>query len=312
MTRRMLVAAAALVTHASPALADDEVVELHYSAPPECPDRDAVLAQIRERTPAVRFEDHAPRTFEIVITVHDGGFTGTLTVEAGADKQLTAARCDDLVSALALVTALAIDPTAAVTVPSRPPPPPPPAPPPPAPPPPPRREPLVQSLDATLGVALDGGLTPDPLLAASLAVRAEWRRTSADLAVLIGRDSTTVNDSVARFTWAAARPAGCYRTFRTAAGRRLELDGCGHAEFGLVRASGEQIINGRALTRLWAAVGAHAGVRWPVSSRSFGQLQLGASFPLTRDRYRFAPDMVIHETAIVTGWLLVGIGVRFP
>jgi hypothetical protein len=166
----------------------------------------------------------------------------------------------------------------------------------------------VQSIDATLGVALDGGLTPDPLLAGSLAARAAWRRTSADLAVLAGRDSTTVNDAVARFTWVAARPAGCYRMFR----RRLELDGCGHAELGLVRASGEQIINGRALNRLWAAVGAHAGVRWPVSSRSFGELELGTSFPLTRDRYRFMPDMVIHETSIVTGWLLVGIGVRFP
>ena len=44
----------------------------------------------------------------------------------------------------------------------------------------------------------------------------------------------------------------------------------------------------------------------------FAQLQLGLSVPLTRDRYQFNPGIVIHETAAVTGWLGVGVGVRFP
>jgi hypothetical protein len=41
-------------------------------------------------------------------------------------------------------------------------------------------------------------------------------------------------------------------------------------------------------------------------------LQLGLAVPFTRDRYRFNPGMVIHETAPVTAWLGAGVGVRFP
>jgi hypothetical protein len=30
-----------------------------------------------------------------------------------------------------------------------------------------------------------------------------------------------------------------------------------------------------------------------------------------RDRYRFMPNILVHETAPVTGWSVAGIGVRF-
>src|SRR5262252_7914425 len=110
-------------------------VELRYTAPTECPDRAAVEAAIRERTP-VTFADGAERVFAITITPNTDGFEGALTVTEqaqhvdSADRQLAAHRCDDLVTALALITALAIDPTAVVA--PKPPPPPqqqPPAPP---------------------------------------------------------------------------------------------------------------------------------------------------------------------------------------
>jgi hypothetical protein len=44
----------------------------------------------------------------------------------------------------------------------------------------------------------------------------------------------------------------------------------------------------------------------------FAHLQLGASLPLVRDRYLFAPNVSIHETPGITGWLVVGVGMRFP
>ena len=42
------------------------------------------------------------------------------------------------------------------------------------------------------------------------------------------------------------------------------------------------------------------------------QAQIGASLPLVRDRYLFAPDVELHQTPAVTGWLVVGAGLRFP
>jgi hypothetical protein len=278
----------------------DEVVELRYTAPPECPTREALLPQISARTPNVRFEPRpgeARRVFEITITTTEGSYAGTLVVDSTADKQLSAARCDDLATALALVTALAIDPMAST-----------PTLPPPRPTPPKLSEARPRTMDVALGVGVDAGITPDPLFAGIIEGRRSWSRLAIDVAVLLGRDSTTSNGSTATFTWLTARPAACMRF----PSDRIELGACGHIELGLVRAAGMEIVNGRDLNRLWLATGVSGNVRYPVTSRGFGQLQIGASVPLTRDRYRFNPGIVIHETAPVTGWLVVGLGVRFP
>lgn len=284
----------------------EEVVELRYAAPPGCPTRDAAVELIRERTPAVRFAAGAPRVFEVRVTAGEHGYTGALVVDDVADKQLTARRCDDLVTALALVIALAIDPTAAVAprveAVAAPPPPPPP-------PPSPRRPPPARRLDAALAGVLGVGHTPDLFLAGGVAARAAWPAVAAELAIVAGRDSTREDGARAAFTRIVARPAAC----RLRAGGRLEVGGCGHAEVGLVRATGDDIINSRGLNRLWVAVGAHGTLRWPVSpSRGFAQLQLGLTVPITRDRYRFMPGILIHETPPLTGWLGAGVGLRFP
>jgi hypothetical protein len=311
------------------AAAAEEIVELRYSAPPGCPTREAAIELIRERTPAVRFVAGAHRVFEVRVAAGERGYTGSLVVDATAAKQLAAARCDDLVTALALVIALAIDPTAAAAA---------------------AHEPAAAdasaaatgaaatgaaatgagataatgatttataaaapprawTLDGAIAGAVGAGVTPDPLLAGAIAVRASRQRFAAELALVAGRDSTRTADARASFTRVVARPAACRLVTR----RRLELGGCGHAELGLVHATGDDIINGRALVRLWAAVGAHGVLRWPAPpSRGFAQLQLGLAVPVTRDRYRFMPGIVIYETAPATGWLGLGLGLRFP
>jgi hypothetical protein len=294
-------------TGASAARADrekaEEVVELRYAAPPECPTRDAAVGLIRERTPAVRFAAGARRVFAISVAAGEHGYTGALVVDATADKQLTAQRCDDLVTALALVISLAIDPAAAardepvaVTMPA-----------PPVPPPPPRQR--AWTLDGSLAGELGAGVTPDPLLAGGLAARVTRRALAAELTIVAGRDTTRAAEASASFTRIIARPAACRLTIRL----RLELGGCGHAELGIVHATGDDIVNGRGLTRLWAAAGVYGSLRWPASiSGGFAQLQLGLAVPFTRDRYRFMPGTVIHETPPVTGWLGLRVGLRFP
>jgi hypothetical protein len=298
----------------------EEVVELRYRAPPGCPGRDALIELIRERAPGARFAAGARRAFEISVTAGEHGYTGALVVDATADKQLAATRCDDLVTALALVIALAIDPTAAAPRDST-------AAAPrdqpaaaPAPGPaaavtrlatdrPPAAPPRVRTLDASIGGALALGVTPDPLLAGSLAARRAWPALAAEVAILAGRDTTRTAAASASFTRLVARPAAC----RLATRRGIELGGCAHAEIGLVHATGGDIINSRGLTRLWAAAGAHGILRWPgPTSRGFVQLQLGGTAAITRDRYRFMPGIVIYETPPVSGWLGLGAGLRFP
>ncbi|MBC7974891.1 MAG: hypothetical protein H7138_07875, partial [Myxococcales bacterium] len=104
-----------LIARVAPASAAPEIVELRYVAPDGCPARAVVEAGILERTPNVALGAPGRRVFAITIEPIADGFRGTLVVDDVADKELSAPRCDDLASALALVTALAIDPTATLT-----------------------------------------------------------------------------------------------------------------------------------------------------------------------------------------------------
>jgi hypothetical protein len=303
MLRRVsrAVAVLALLAGTRGARADEEVVELRYHAPAECPARSELEAAILERTPNVRLAAPARRVFAITIEATGDGFRGALVVDRSADKELAATRCDDLAAALALVTALAIDPTATARfapiappgsiAPSAPPP---------------RR--LVSSLELDAGAMIAVGVGPEAMFAAVIEARASVRDAyQLELAVIAGRDTAALDGARARFSWLASRGGGC----RRGSLRGFDIDGCAHLSIGAVRASGEQIINQRDLTRLWLAAGLHGGAQHPLGRRGFGLLQVGVSLPLVRDRYLFAPNVTIHETPVATGWVVVGIGMRF-
>jgi len=277
---------------APPAHADEEVVELRYAAPPGCPERAEIEAAIRARTPNVRLGAPARRVFAITIEAVADGFHGTLLVDRVADKELAAPRCDDLATALALVTALAIDPAASVLPRTSP-----------------RPAARTWSFEADADGMVAAGVSPEAMFAAVVEGRAGVRsRYELEVAAIAGSDSTSRDGGQARFTWLAARFCVCRRWLRWG----FAADACGHFEAGAVRARAEMIVNQRDLVRLWLAAGVHGSASYPFSSRIFGQLQLGASLPLIRDRYIFAPNVELHETPSVTGWLVLGVGVRFP
>jgi hypothetical protein len=287
--------ALAMMCAGLPARADPEVVELRYTAPPACLSRAAFEAEILERTNNVRLGAPARRVFAVAIEPTADGFHGALVVDDVADKELASPRCEDLTSALALVTALAIDPTASV-LPRRASPPP-------------ERRPSAWALELDLDAMVEAGVGPGALLGAALEARTILHNSYAfELAAIAGRDSSEQDGAEARFTWLAARPGACLRGLVGL----VTLDACSHVEVGLVRANGERIINQRDLTRLWLAAGMHGNARVPLGSRGFGLLQIGTSLPLVRDRYIFAPNVAIHETPGLTGWLVVGVGMRFP
>jgi hypothetical protein len=213
-------AACALVALACVALASRhaaaethvEPTAVEYHAPASCPDESAFLAAVRARTARFqRVERDATRTFIVVVSRGDdrGTVRGRLDVidasGARTTREFTGDTCENVLGALALISALAIDPNASTapvpsaaappTVPgssptSVPPSEPPSAPPseprserPSAPPiltlpsaPPPAREAVAPTprralswwLDVGVGITVTGAVAPEPLVGAML------------------------------------------------------------------------------------------------------------------------------------------------
>jgi hypothetical protein len=117
---RLTLSAAGLVLGiAGTAAAETEPIRLDYRAPASsCPSAVSFTADVLRRTPAARAA--APgedaRTFVIVIESRAAGFAGSLTVREGAGvtvaRRVLANRCSEVAEALALSTALAVDPSA--------------------------------------------------------------------------------------------------------------------------------------------------------------------------------------------------------
>jgi hypothetical protein len=320
-------------------------IALRYDAPPGCPERDAAAAMILARAPSLGVAaasaplgDPAarrPRAVLMRIAAEPAGYRGEVVIAAAPSRPLAAARCEDVVAALALVAALAIDgaapgaaaaeprlaPGAAAAEPRL-------APgaaaaePPPAPsvrapagrasaasaiaraPAAPERRWAVEGAAAA---AVGVGATPDALLGGGAFGRASRGRLAVELGLELGRDGTRAGEAAAVLSRALARPAAC----ALARAGRATLGACAAIDVGAVRAAGDRIVNARAVTRLWLAAGAYGDARWPAAGRWFGLVRAGLAAPIVRDRYRFMPGIVIHDTAAVTGWVSAGVGVRF-
>ncbi len=98
-----------------------EAVRVRFDAPPGCPDGTRFFDEFRARARHVRAasSDEAALVLRVTVT-RDGGATGTLVVEepthATRPRIVRGRTCEEVVSALALAAALAIDPHAAMTL----------------------------------------------------------------------------------------------------------------------------------------------------------------------------------------------------
>jgi len=102
---------------AAPLSAQEESVHLDYDASTGCPDRTAFMAEITARTTRARFVDEGNnvRTFKATIRLQGERIVGSLisnTGQAGAERRVSGKTCAEVASALGLITALAIDPSA--------------------------------------------------------------------------------------------------------------------------------------------------------------------------------------------------------
>jgi hypothetical protein len=121
----LAIALAAISAAATAAAADTEPIRIRFEAPPGCPSEAAFLDQVRARTAKARVAaaSEKARTFAVRLTQEGRSIHGRLAIEDAASqtelREVTGERCAEVVSALALITALAVDPHASTAPPAR-------------------------------------------------------------------------------------------------------------------------------------------------------------------------------------------------
>jgi hypothetical protein len=322
------VVSAVLFGSAGRALARDEPerIRTFYAAPPECPSSDAFAdaVQARTRRPWVPAGRSSTRTFRVAITLSDGVFRGRLVTESPSGStrsdEVVWESCEEVVSALAVRTALAIDggPPRAM---------PPSGPPvllipadedrrflhPPA---------LVR-LDAreqpwrfTAGAQITavGGVAPGVSPAVALFVdlsRIGEGVEAATIRISVMRAQTYVvaNQALATLEWVASRLEGCplHRRFDL-----FTFAPCLAVDTGVV----EWKAGTRSAVRQWLSVDIIGRAQVTLFERLVLEGQITVILPITRDRFGFGDAEVygatIHEVPVLSAAAGGGVGVRFP
>jgi hypothetical protein len=330
----------------APARAEPVPLRLHYEAPGGCPGAALFLEEIQWRTDLARVVGPAEAALDVrARIVRRGPVTrGHLVVGEGKDaivREVEGARCDEVVSALALITALAVDPHASTAL-KRPAPPAamPPLPPPPAPgehvapalpsaqilgdplpviplaedaPPAPR--PSRWAFGARVATAI--AVVPRPLLGGTLfverALPERWGASVRLAAELTGTGGFDVGPGGAWFLRGVVRAEGC--AFAQRATAWLTLVPCLGVEGGVIEAAG--ILRGSlAVVEQGVVPWVGAGVL-PRAAFDLGpvalEVQGGPVFPAVRHTFSFqSPDYLVYALPAVTWTAGLGARVHFP
>lgn len=97
-----------------------EDVVLDYAVPAGCPSREHFESQVIARTALVRFVQtpRSGRFFSVYVESNSTGPVGRLTTgrdrEVGSAREVSSQSCEDVIAALALIAALAVDPNASL------------------------------------------------------------------------------------------------------------------------------------------------------------------------------------------------------
>lgn len=288
-----------------------EAIRLEYSAFAEdCPDADAFFERVRARTAVARAsEDESVRAFRVLVVPRGPAIEATLEVIAvdgtSSARSLSGSSCDEVVSAAALVAALAIE-EHAVSVPAAEPssgstn----------------RARPTVRTrivaaapearvrfgVSAAFEIAL--GKTPDALFGAAVGIALRRESPGAiggpafRLSFAVAPSASVANGAeTASFAWWTAALDGCPVSFALADG--LFVEPCAVVEAGVLAGAGDRVANAVSELRPWVSAGASARASWRVVS-GLG-LELGAGFevPFVRDRFYFGAGTTVLRVPVI-------------
>jgi hypothetical protein len=343
--------AVALAFVAAPALAaESESIRLDYRAPEGCPDQVMFEAAVRAHTPQVSFVKQGEvRACDVRI---DAGVptTGRLVVRRDGriegSRQLEAASCAEAADALALMVALAVDPTALL------PPPtaesaaapaglsssPAPAPtgaatrsPPSSPPETLRPYSASQSGAEPLApVVMPSGLphtfylgaaasvvtnvAPSAIVAAApyggwRGTRRRWTEPEVRVALVRGSSATfAVAGGTASFTWTVGQADGCLLSWPEGPARVLA---CARLEAGVLEGTGSGVAFARSADRGWLSAGPLLRFEWTAVAALFFDADVAAMVHVTDDRFYFAPDATIYTVPVGGLEAALGLGIHF-
>jgi hypothetical protein len=299
-----------------------EPIHLLYRAPPGCPDETAFVTRVRARTARMRLAGASEAVRSFTVEVESGrSALGRVVVEdrdhSQSTRQVRADTCSDVVDALALMVALAVDPTSvaptAATSSEAP--------------------PAVSSSTESrlstasprLGGAVFGGadfavatdVTPRTLLAGSPYVG--WRSATAERLfapslraafIRAGSGMLGVPGGTAEFTWTVGRLDGCPIAWPRGA---LRVTECVRVEAGTLEAgAGMGVPAPRTALRAWLSAGALARAEWSFLPPIFIDAEAGAVLRVMQDRFYFNPAMTtafqVPPLGVTAG---VGVGALF-
>lgn len=337
------------------ARAQTQPIRIDYQTHEGCPDAAAFLDEITRRTSLPRVAAPGEQALEVEVRIaqRDTGSVGRIVLRTSGSaraRSVDGGTCGEVVSALALITALAVDPRAAPSLSPGAPAPTPPAPDAPAPAPlnaPPQPAPLGAPSGATpflsptappfrswptaptappptpaiwaLGAraAASFAVAPRPLFGGGLFVE---RRSEAGIEPAIrlsfelsATGSFDVGPGGVSFVRGIGRIDGCVFAWRPA--RRVRLVPCAGAEGGFLLGEGirrGQIVKVNQAVVPWLGIGILPRLAIDVGVAGFLEAQGGPVFPLVRRTFHFAnPEVRIHEVPPVTATATLGLGFHF-
>jgi hypothetical protein len=285
-------------------------VRIEYLAPAGCPTEEEFLVRVRARAPRVRraSEGDRVRTFVISIAGAHGERSGHLVVRdvdgKTADRDMVGNTCEEVVDALALITALAVERSALTSSPASAPLSPPPF----------EERPSKRSggrwhAALTVSAGMVSGVVPNPVLDVALLLEVDVLKLGfLSPAVRAGFEGVDFHSQVAHFGWRAGVVEGCPTQWSYAT---LNLQPCVRVEAGILEGTGVNVTPARDAIRAWLAAGMVARAQWFFSVPLFVDVEAGLRFPLVRTRYFVQPDTTVHEPPSVGLILSAGLGVRF-
>jgi hypothetical protein len=308
------------------ALADGgEGVRVDYQVDPSCAGQDAFVAEVHARSPRIRFAPDATRVLVVRVESRGGKLAGRIEI-GGTQRSVTGTSCEEVISALGLVTALALDPlastspstspstapsTSTTTTPSA--------------------SPSTSTSATDAGVSEDErelpvderkwsfaagadaevviGAGPNPMFAvpvffeASRALGRHFGLGGAFRFVHAG-DTALTGGVGADFDWTA----GALDLCAIVRGGRFRFDACERSSFGVLEGHGLGVVPARSATRPWVDLGLALSLR----ARLFGPLFIEASGHvgalLVHDRFFLEPNQTVFQAPTFVGEAGGGVG----
>lgn len=295
----------------NPAVANAEArrrFTLDYHGAASCPSERELLTEVRRRAPSAEHVQGGQSEVRALLTVgprgeHQLGIIDIDNSEGSTHREVEADDCAEVVRALALILAMALDPDAGSS---------------------PHGVEKVAPIEPTrpssqrgastassrevwwaagAGGGLIGGVAPSPSLGESLFLelghghQPGWS-AHGRLAGVHAHGSATARAGTADFDLLGLRIASC--PYRIGVG--LTLSGCASFDWGRLQGRGSNTSAAQSSAANWLAPGGFVDAELRALPWLRLQLELGALFPLARDRFYFGPDETVHRIPSLAGY----------